>query len=235
MTNAELFIEKYKQLEEVVRTAYKLEDSDSISYYLTKQDEYSKYRNEIKYCQEVRNLLSHKRKINGAYPVEPAENMLKFIDRLIQSIKDRPVCHDIQIGMKDVYWQPMTGRVRKAMQIMRNHGYSSTPILSDGAVIGVFDENSIFNYLAENEIIEINDELTFADIRDYISLENRDSRTFMFFRSGEFVEKLEDEVDAAFRKGRRIEIVFITQNGKPTEKLQGIITPWDIIASSSKE
>ena len=235
MTNAEIFIEKYKQLEEVVRSAYKLNDSDSISYYLTKQDEYSKYRNEIKYCQEVRNLLSHKRKINGAYAVEPAENMLKFIDKLISGIKNRPTCRDIQVGMKDVYWQPMTGNVRKAMQIMCSRGYSSIPILENGTVIGIFDENSIFNYLAENEKIEITDELTFSDIKEYIALEKRDSRTYIFFRSGEFVEKLEDEIEAVFRKGKRVGIAFITQSGRPNEKLMGIITPWDIISSSAKE
>ena len=41
MSNAELFIDKYKQLEEVVRTVYNLKYSDSISYYLSGQMQYT--------------------------------------------------------------------------------------------------------------------------------------------------------------------------------------------------
>lgn len=63
MTNAEIFIEKYKQLEEVVRSTYNLRNSDSISFYLSNQNIYQRYRDEIRYCQEVRNLLSHKKRL----------------------------------------------------------------------------------------------------------------------------------------------------------------------------
>ena len=51
MTNAEIFIEKYKQLEEVVRSTYNLKNSDSISFYLSNQNIYQRYGDEIKYCQ----------------------------------------------------------------------------------------------------------------------------------------------------------------------------------------
>lgn len=230
MSNAEIFIDKYKQLEEAVRVTYNLRDNDSISYYLTNQKEYQKFKEDIKYCQEVRNLLSHKKKINDRYAVEPDEEMIKFIDRLIEKIKNREKCSDIQINIKKVYWQPINGSVKKTMQVMKEKCYTYIPILQNGVVIGVFDENSVFNYIAAEECVEISDSLTFNDIKEYISLYGREMEDFIFFKERGYVEELESAIEKAFKKGRRTEIAFITINGRPDEKLQGIITPLDILA-----
>ena len=102
MTNSEIFLEKYKQLEETVHSTYNLRNEDSISYYLTGQSKYKRYADDIRYCQDVRNLLSHKKKISDSFAVEPNEKMIQFVDSLINSIKNRPKCSDIQIKFKDV-------------------------------------------------------------------------------------------------------------------------------------
>ena len=67
MTNSEIFLEKYKQLEETVRSTYNLRNEDSISYYLSRQSKYKRYADDIRYCQDVRNFLSHKKKINNSF------------------------------------------------------------------------------------------------------------------------------------------------------------------------
>lgn len=232
MTNADVFIDKYKQLEEVVRFTYHLKDGDSISYYLSGQMKYQRFKEDIKYCQDVRNLLSHKKKLNNSFAVEPSQQMLDFIDNLIEKIKKRAKCNDIQIKISDVYWQTMSGSVKKTMKIMREKLYTHVPILDNGVVVGVFDENSVFNYLADEEIVSIEDSLTFQDIEKYICLNDREMEEFLFFNSNSYVEELENEFEKAFKVGKRIGIAFLTQNGHAKDKLQGIITPWDIIAAS---
>ena len=57
--------------------------------------------------------------------------------------------------------------------------------------------------------------------------------TFLFSKADRYVEELECEIERYFRKGQRVGVVFITQNGSPEEKLLGIIAPWDIIASAN--
>ena len=233
MSNAEIFIDKYKQLEEVVRTTYGLNESDSISHYLTEQKKFNKYKSEIKYCQEVRNLLNHKKKINDSYAVEPSVQMLSFIDSLIENIKSRARCRDISV--KNVCWRPLDGNVKETMQMMREKGFTHIPILKNNVVIGVFDENSLFNFLVSEGSVSISDSLTFADIKEYISIAGRETERFIFFGGNHYVDNLEDEFEKAHSRGGRIGIAFITANGKPDEPLQGIITPWDIISASSKE
>lgn len=233
MTNADIFIDKYKQLEEVVRSTYHLQDKDSISYYLSGQDKYKKFKDDIKYCQDVRNLLSHKKKLNNNFAVEPSQQMIEFIDNLIIRIKNRVRCNDIQIKFSDIYWENLDGNVKATMRKMLENTYTHIPILNDDAiVIGVFDENSVFNYLASEEIVEIDDKLSFKDIEQYISLSGREMEEFIFTKPGRYVEELGNDIEKRFNAGRRVGIAFVTQNGKPTERLQGIITPWDIIAIS---
>lgn len=232
MPNAEIFIEKYKQLEEVVRSTYNLKNSDSISAYLSSQNIYQRYRDEIRYCQEVRNLLSHKKKISNNFAVEPSQQMIDFIDNLIKKIKKRTKCYEIQISESHVCWKSINDSVKDTIKEMSKKLYTHIPILENGVVIGVFDENSIFNYLSKQEIIMIEDKTIFNDIKDYIGLSDREMEEFIFFSPNSYLEELENEFEKAYRRGKRIGIAFITQNGSPYEKLQGIITPWDMIAYS---
>ena len=234
MTNAEIFIEKYKQLEEVVRSTYNLKNGDSISYYLSNQNIYQRYSDEIKYCQEVRNLLSHKKKIENEFAVEPSQQMIDFIDNLIRKIKKRTKCYEIQITKNNVCWKSMNDSVQETIKEMSDKLYTHIPILEDGKVVGVFDENSVFNYLSKQEIIMIEENTTFNDIKDYIGLHDREMEGFIFFSSQSYLEELEMEFEKAYRKGKRIGIAFMTPNGKSYEKLQGIITPWDMIAHSNR-
>lgn len=234
MTNAEIFIEKYKQLEEVVRSTYNLKNSDSISFYLSNQNIYRRYSDEIRYCQEVRNLLSHKKKIGNEFAVEPSQQMIDFIDNLIKKIKKRIKCYEIQISESNVCWKSMNDSVKETIKEMSDKLYTHIPILEDGKVVGVFDENSVFNYLSKQEIIMIEENTTFNDIKDYIGLSDREMEEFIFFSSQRYLEELEIEFEKAYRKGKRIGIAFMTQNGKSYEKLQGIITPWDMLAYSNR-
>ena len=230
MTNSEIFLEKYKQLEETVRSTYNLRNEDSISYYLSGQSKYKRYADDIRYCQDVRNLLSHKKKISNSFAVEPNEKMIQFIENLTSSIKNRPKCSDIQIKFKDVYWRSISDNVKTTMSVMRDKLFTHVPILDeDGFVIGVFDENSVFTYIADEEIVSIDENLKFTDIKNYLSTTGREMESFVYIKATAYVEELESIIEEAFSKGQRIGLAFVTLNGSPKDKLQGIITPWDII------
>ncbi len=231
MTKTEEYIEEYKKLEEVVRSIYKIGNEDSISYYLNKQDKYRKYKEDIKYCQEVRNLLQHKSKLWDEFSVEPSRKMIQFIRILIEKVKNRLKCNDIQITRNNVFCQPINGNVKAAMKNMREKMYTHIPIIEDGRVIGVFDENSVFCYLADEGIVDIEEKLTFGEIKEYCSLEGREMEEFLFFRATSYVDELENAFEKTFRNKKRIGMVFLTANGKATEELQGILTPWDILAA----
>lgn len=233
MTNADVYISKYKELEAVVRSVYGLSENDSISYYLKNKSEFKKYRDEITYCQDIRNILQHKTTFGSAYAVEPSDSMIEFIDSLITKIRIRPKCLDYAIMLKNIYWCSYSDNVKTAMTNMRKNVFTHIPILENGQVVGIFDENSVFNYLADNEIIEVDQRITFSDITPYLNINGRDMEEFLFIKSTLYVDELQKKIDYFYRKGKRVGVAFLTVNGKQEEKLQGLITPWDILSVES--
>ena len=233
MTQAELYIEKYKTLEKVVRDTYGLNYSDSISYFLSRQDGFGKYKEDIRYCQEVRNWLQHNKKVNGQFAITPNDAMLQFIDALIVKVQNRPRCIDAAVRIGSVYTETLNGRVKTTIAQMREHRFSHIPIVRGGAVIGVFDENAVFNYLAEENRVSIDGELTFGEIEKYIRLDNREMEIFEFAPCHMYLDELEERFEQAFRQGKRIGMAFLTADGQRTSPLKGIVTAWDIIAADT--
>lgn len=232
MTNGERFIEDYKKLEFVVRRVFHLSDCESISHVLTKYPRYDKYKNEISYCQKIRNCLQHNNKINGDFPVVPSNAMIDFIEDLIDRVSQRKRCHDLAIPFGKIYKQTMDGSVYETMRIMQQKMYTNVPILQDNIVVGVFDENSLFSCLSKQGIAMIDSSTKFCDIEDFLSINNREMEEFLFVRPNLYVDELEEKIKVAFRKNKRVSMVFVTSTGKPNTELTGIITPWDIIAGN---
>lgn len=65
------------------------------------------------------------------------------------------------------------------------------PMIENNRLIGTFDENSLFNYIADNEIVDVDDNLKFSDIMVYLSYTDREMEDFIFVKSTMYVEDLE--------------------------------------------
>ena len=64
-------------------------------------------------------------------------------------------------------------------------------MIENNRLIGTFDENSLFNYIADNEIVDVDDNLKFSDIMVYLSYTDREMEDFIFVKSTMYVEDLE--------------------------------------------
>ena len=149
-------------------------------------------------------------------------------------VNNRSRCRDICVLKKDIVWRGPDDPVKPAIEQMRLLGHSSIPILRDGRVIGVFDERSLFQYVSQcgGNVFPAAGTLTFRDLEPYTSVTERNMQAFAFASMNAYV----DDVVALFEKqlenGKRIRLVLLTNSGKPTDRLRGILTPWDIIAHS---
>lgn len=231
MSNSQRYIEKYKELEAIVRSTYGISESDSISKFLKSKNEFRRFADQISYCQQVRNFMQHERKIDNKFSIEPSDAMISFIDTLIEKIKNRLQCKDISIKFKNVEWRCLSDLVKEAIHVMREKLFTHIPIIEDGLLVGVFDENSLFNYIADNEIVDIDDRLKFSDIKEYLSISDREMEDFIFVKGTMYVDELEKTIQSYFNRHKRIGVAFVTNNGRSDESIQGIITPWDIISA----
>lgn len=231
MSKADEYIELYKKLERITKREYGLGDSDKITGHLIRDRRFGRFTDNIDYCRRVRNLMSHEEKVDKQFLVDPSDAMIEFISKLIIELENRKKCHQIAVNLKSLYHGSMEDNVSEAMQIMRKENYTHIPILKDGQVVGVFDENAIFNYLADNIVVAV-DELTFKDLEEYLSVDDRELITFEFVKSDSYVEDLIKKFDVNNSLDKRIGMVFLTPGGTRNEKITGIITTWDILGST---
>ena len=229
-SSGEIFTDKYKELEKVIRQKFGDTAGNSPVYYLIHKTGYEEYANKLDCCREIRNLISHFPKEKGAFPIEPSREMIAFLDEVIFKLTNRPKCIDYAIPFRKIYARGIDDSVVDAMAVMREKVYTHVPIVSGRKVIGMFDENSLFCYLADNGIVDL-EGLKFSDIRDYIGLENREMEVFTFHHKYTYLDELQDEFQRQFDKRKRLGVAFITETGKRSEDVIAMLTAWEVIGT----
>ena len=66
------------------------------------------------------------------------------------------------------------------------------------------------------------------EFRDFIPLEKHTSEYFEFVGRNALLSDVENLFRIGLKARKRIAVVFITEKGKQSEKILGIITAWDI-------
>ena len=226
----ELFLDKYKKLEAVVSARYNLSNSDSAVVFLERRAEYRTIKSELAYCREVRNLLTHNPKVGERYAVEPSDEMIALLDKVLERIKNPRKAKHIWVPKSGVLCRTLKDPVRPAMVEMNKRLYAHVPILQDGVVVGAFSENTLLSCLIDDEVVSIDSSVRFSDIGKYLPLDQHRAETFRFVGKETPVSDLADIFAEADRNSQRIGLLFVTATGKPTEKLLGIISAGDVAA-----
>lgn len=230
--NSEIFIEKYKELERITQERYNLKEGISSVYFLETNKDYLDIKDKIGYCREVRNFLQHENKVSKEFAIIPSDEMINLIEEVIERVKNPIRAYDICVKVIDVYYKGLNDNVYLSMMAMDHRKYTHIPIMNKGVVIGMFSKSTIFNLLIDNKTISIDKTITFKDIEEKISLENKDnfkSEKYMFIPRNATKEYISELFETSYRNANRIAVMLVTENGKSNEKLLGIITPYDVI------
>ena len=229
MNNTDLFLDLYKQLEQAAVTYYGLPSDGSAVAKLEKLSQFKELRERIKYCREVRALLTHNPKINDGFAVTPSDGMIETLKNVIEQVKEPPNCFDKAIKGSNILTAEPDDNVIEKMKVMKAFGYSYLPIISKNRVVGVFGKDTIFAITLDGYDDIISDTTCFRDIAFYTSVSRKDRNTFRFVPKTMLVSAAEKAVVDAFRKKIRINLLLVTETGKVNEPLLGILTPWDVM------
>lgn len=229
-SRADEFLDLYRQLESHIKESFPQAGSSAVSW-LSRRKEFRHLSGELDYCREVRNLLSHREKIDGRYAVEPSESMLDTLRATIEKITNPARAHHIMVSRNKVVAKTMDDLVRPVMSIMLKEKFSRVPLLDDGRVVGVFSETALLTCMVDQQIVGIDDSVRFRQLEKYLPLEAHTSESFRFVPRDMYVSELADLFEAADRVEDRIGMVFVTQSGKSSERLLGIVTAWDIAST----
>ena len=227
-SNAQEFLDKYKYLETTVRRKYNLKNyKDSPIVFLQNQSEFYDIYNELEYCRQLRNLISHNPRVYDG--VQPSRSLIELLENTTNKVLNPPLAIDKAIQRSAVLCAKMSDNVLPVMKEMSEKTYTHVPIIDDGRVIGVFSENTVFSYLVDEEIVGIEPTTTFEDLGNFLPLESHRAESFRFISKKTLLRDVVKLFDDAVKEGDRIGLVMITKSGKQEDKLMGIITAWDIV------
>lgn len=178
-------------------------------------------------------MLAHNPYKKDADPLlYPHAYIIKRYAQIVDSILHPPKALSVAIPASKIFTATLDTSIQELMRIMIRKNYTHVPIIKDDMMIGIFSENTLLSYLVANQEGIILKDATVADFREFIKIENHINEFF------EFVPRntLMSEVEEIFHKGmmdkKRIAVVYITESGKNTEKILGMITPWDLTAAT---
>ena len=228
-SRTEEFLDKYRQLEALVRAEYNLGKNDSAMNFLLKNKAFVDIENELDMCRETRNLLSHNPKIKGKYAVEPSDSLLELLDNVINRIEHPLRAKDVMVRKNDLCYMSMEDKVRDAMLAIKEHSYKQIPILNDGVLVGIFSAKTLLDIMISAEGTSIDSSVSFNDICKYVAVDEED-KTYAFVSQDMLVSDIGLMYKDNLSKTDRINIIFVTHSGKSTERILGIITAWEIAA-----
>ena len=227
MTNAEIFIERYKRLEKAVKFKYALKDSDSVLRAMQSDESLRDRWAEIKLCQSVRNLLQHEPKLDSGYPIEPSDELLDILSSITDEVEARPRC--IDIATKNVFSGSPTAKVLGAVKTMRERGFTTIPVVKKHRVVGVFDHARLFAYISDSPSHSLGAETSFSDIADYLTGDKLGNTYVLYVRPDEYAEDLRERVERLSKRAKRLSAAFVTDTGDKSGSLLGMITMLDIL------
>ena len=224
----EIFLDKFKQLENITKIEYNLDERDSAIYFLMQKKSFRNIKNELDLCRETRNLLSHNPRINSKYAVEPSVELIELLDKLIEKIKNPLRASDIMVKREDLKWRKLEDFVRETMILMNKEAYNHIPIMDDNVLVGVFSPNTVFSMQVDKGFTGIDEKLQFKDIKRFIDFKADRTQSYRFIPQDMLVSDIGEIFSKASDKNDRIGMIFVTHNGKEKEKILGIITAWDV-------
>ena len=184
-------------------------------------------------CIRREPALQHPKHRSEGHAIQVSEAFLDEVQALLSHLKKPPTASSVGVPRKKIKTASLTDGLGDLADEMKQHGFSHVPIVDErDAVIGVFNEAAVFDHLwAEAETI-VGRRMQISDILPHCRFDAGHTENFKFVKPTTPIDDLAEMFLALESPTTRVGASFVTASGKKTEPLQGLITPWDVLAMS---
>lgn len=223
MTNAQLFLDLYNELDHLFAKSLNLSDylpfRDKVRELSSRNSIVKRYQDDLILFGNLRNAIAHRTK--GGIPIaEPFDDTVRLLQKILEEFKNpKKVIPTFQI---EVFTVIANTSLIDLLQEMKDKNFSQAPILdNEGNVTEVISTNTISRWLFseyKNQLID----LTVTKISDLIPKIEIQQNFALISRNTTIFEAAEIYIRKSKEKKSQLDCLLITQNGKPTEKIIGI-------------
>lgn len=221
---ADSFLSAYNDIDKYLRNRFKRDYNTSFTQLV--KDASPKLRVVNRFYQELidygqlRNAIVHsytKDKIIATPLQETADSIQRIKDLIINTPKA------YQTFKKDVLTINSENTLSEALEIMEDSFISQIPIIKDGVVIEILNGNTVARWLSSNVIVSTKETLV-EELIPHIEL----SENYIIVNRDTDVYEVAYKFTTTTRRGWYLDAVFITQDGKPDQKLLGMAVIEDL-------
>ena len=219
------FLERYREIEEWALNNLNVAEMKE----LEQMPQYKSLRSNLAFCRVLRNLLSHYDWSKaGNDLVIVTDQTLRQVNNLYYSLNPQTLMR-VAIRAGQIFAPAPTDSVLTAVKVMQRNDYSYIPIVENHQIVGVFSTKTIMRLVAEKSSSAFSDSLTFKDITDYIRLVDEPNAHYGFINPNTTVEDVSLKFQRSKTRRVRLDMLFITDNGRSDGQLQGMVTPVEIL------
>lgn len=131
---------------------------------------------------------------------------------------------DIATSEKKIYKGTLNSYVSEVVKTMHRNLYTHVPIVNKKDFVGAFSENTLLKLIAS---AFYRPNMKMKDIKKFLkTAKGADDYLFLPLDTDFYtVYKLfQDYID----KRKRLGVIFLTKNGRPSNQIKGLITSWDL-------
>lgn len=226
MSNSEEFLSEFIQIENALHRILKQRRYIGFTEMVRRASEHNdvvrNFATELYELAELRNAIAHGNQ--GQQAIAELHNWpLDQIRKIRRLLTEPPVA--IKFSSK-----PGTlnsdDSLAEAVKLMYEKGYSQIPIRDDGTTVNILTPREIAKWLgAQPKPDDIN--LEAVSIRDVLAF-SKQKANYTFLARHETAFKAIEAFYRAQQEGHRLDAVLITEHGKASEGLLGVLTVWDL-------
>ncbi|MBM7618475.1 putative transcriptional regulator [Bacillus tianshenii] len=182
------------------------------------------FQDELYQYAKLRNALVHEKKAAGYYIAEPHEEVVQRIENISKTLS-KPN-YALSIASKDVITFDWEDDLDDVMSKMKQFPFSQYPVYREKECVGLLTTRGMVNWMTDHVASRIVD-LSDIKIRDVFQYEQKHPITFAPKNLN--ILEAEDIFKDYHQQKQDLEMIIITENGKPEEVPLGVVTAWDII------
>ncbi|MFW5888779.1 MAG: CBS domain-containing protein [Bacillota bacterium] len=177
----------------------------------------------LKKAGDIRNIIAHNSDV-----IVPSDSFIEQFETLVNEITRPKLVYQIMTNYSDLHTINLNGQITEAIQIIKDKGYSTIPIIKQNKIIGLFTEKSLFDFLTIEGNDNINKSMTLEDIKEAIDLDNKPRQYYQYIPKDLTVYEAYEIFSEDFKGKRELILLLVTHSGKETEKILGIVALRDL-------
>ncbi len=226
MKNSVRFIQTFQALEKYmadhVETNRRVGFSESVRLLERTDKVVARHAKDLLELAELRNAIVHDPTPDQRVIAEPHD----FTVALIEEIAD-DLLHPIKVQshfLSDVVTFEEDVHMLEVLKIIVDKGFYQFPVYRNGQFVGCLTEHGLTKWFAYCTVKQLNiEEQTLKQ-----ALKFEEKKRYLFIHRRMSLIELEDRFAEEAKKGRALASALITQHGKETETIIGIITLSDV-------